>query len=70
MKLNTPGQKDGVLELAVNGQKRSLSTVRWRNNTAQIMGVQIHPFFGGGSDDYAPPRQTRAWYADFQFSNT
>lgn len=69
-KLNTPGKKDGVLELTVNGQTRRISTVRYRNDNAKINGVQVHPFFGGGTMDYAPPKQTRAWYADFKFSTS
>ncbi len=69
-KLNAPGKKDGVLEISVNGQSKRMSSVRYRYDNAKINGLQVHPFFGGGTMDYAPPKQTRAWYADFKFSSS
>lgn len=70
IKLNTPGKKDGILEMTVNGVRKRLSTVRYRYDKALINGVKAHTFFGGGSKDYAPPRDCKAWYADFSFSKT
>lgn len=68
IKLNTPGKKDGLLSLTVNGVTKSLKTVRFRNDNAKIERVEIATFFGGGTQDYAPPADTKAWYADFGFS--
>ena len=70
MKLNTPGAKDGVLEVTVNGVTRRLDTVRFRYDNSKIMGVKVHPFFGGSTMDYAPPRDCQAWYADFAFGTS
>ncbi len=67
-RLNTPGRKDGTLEVTVNGTTKRLTSVRFRNDSAAIEGVKIHSFFGGATKDYAPPQDTRMWYADFGFS--
>jgi hypothetical protein len=70
VKLNTPGRHDGVVELTVNGVTKRSTDVRYRYDDAKIMGVRLHSFFGGGSQDYAPTHTARAWYADFGFSAT
>lgn len=70
IKLNTPGKKDGVLELTVNGVTKRLDTVRYRYDSAPINGVKINTFFGGGTMNYAPPFDCKTWYADFAFSKT
>lgn len=67
-KLNTPGKRDGVLEITVNGVTKRLDTVRYRYDNAQITGLMLSTFFGGGTKEYAPPRDTKAWYADFKVS--
>ena len=67
-KLNTPGRKDGVLEVTVNGVKKVLSTVRYRYDTSKIEQIKISTFFGGSTKEYAPPQDTRLWFADFAFS--
>lgn len=70
IKLNTPGKQDGTLSLTVNGVNKRLDTVRFRNDNAKIERVEIATFFGGGTKEYAPPQDTRAWYADFGFSKS
>lgn len=70
IKLNTPGKQDGILSLTINGVNKRLDSVRYRNDNAKIERVEISTFFGGGTKDYAPPADTRAWYADFAFSKT
>lgn len=67
-RLNTPGRKDGILEVTVNGVKKSVSSVRYRNDDSKLEQIKISTFFGGGNDDYAPPQDTRIWFADFAFS--
>lgn len=71
-KLNTPGKRDGVVELAVNGTRKRLDNFRYlvgsaRGRNATINGVHIQTFFGGGDNSYAPPRKTHSWFADFWF---
>lgn len=67
-KLNTPGKHDGVLEVTINGVTKRLDSVRYRYDHAKIENVKVNTFFGGGTDDYAPPADTKIWYADFGFS--
>ena len=69
-RLNTPGQKNGILKLTVNGVSRKVTTFRYRNDNSPISHVSIHPFFGGGSNDYAPPSQTHCYYTNFRFAKT
>ena len=69
-KLNTPGQKDGIMKITVNGVSRALTSFRYRYDNAQIEDININTFFGGGDSSYAPRQETRSYYADFKFSNT
>lgn len=67
-KLNTPGKYDGVMELAVNGDRRRLDTVRYRYNAdMKIERFHLSVFFGGSTQDYAPRTDIRFWYTDFAF---
>lgn len=70
MRLNTPGKYDGVLGVTVNGVSKQIASVRYRYDNAKINRVLIGPFFGGSTQDYAPVRDTKLWYADFAFSRT
>lgn len=67
-RLNTPGAKDGILALAVNGVTRQLSTVRYRYDSARIERFELGTFFGGGDQSYAPRVTTSAWFSDFLFT--
>lgn len=69
-KLNTPGQHDGVLEVTVNGVRKRVETVRFRNDGARLENVKLNTFFGGSTADYAPPEDTKIWFADFGFSRS
>lgn len=69
-RLNTPGKHDGVLELTVNGVTKRIDSVRYRYDDARIESVKISTFFGGATDDYAPPADTKVWLADFGFSKS
>ena len=70
MKLNTPGKSDGIMELAVNGERRRLDQVRYRYTGERIEEFKLAPFFGGGDKSFAPPADMRLWYTDFEFSST
>jgi hypothetical protein len=69
-KLNTPGKQDGILEVAINGVRKRVDSMRYRYDNAKINALMLSTFFGGGDKDYAPPKTTNAWYADFQLSKT
>ena len=66
VKLNTPGMYDGVMELSVNGVTERSNEVRYRYTNIEVLGFMMHTFFGGSQ---RPPTDTRAWFADFEFSN-
>ena len=68
VKLNTPGQKNGVLELSVNGVRRRVEGVRYRNTDIKLGEVRLHTFFGGGTKEYAPRTTTHSWYGDIVLS--
>ncbi|KAL4854705.1 hypothetical protein ACK3TF_004648 [Chlorella vulgaris] len=66
--LNTPGKKDGVMQLTVNGKSQRLTSVRYRYDNMLITGFHLVSFFGGGDLSYAPPATTHAWFADYKFT--
>lgn len=68
-KLNTLGKHDGVMELVVNGQRQRLDQVRYRYTDIKIEYFHLDVFFGGGSQEYAPPRDTKIWYTDFELGS-
>jgi hypothetical protein len=54
MKLNSPGKKDGVMSLTVNGQTNSYDKMAWRSSSSQkIQGVLVQVFNGGASSSFA-----------------
>ncbi|KAJ7868274.1 polysaccharide lyase family 14 protein, partial [Mycena leptocephala] len=58
VKLNTIGSDDGELELWVAGL-----TLR-DSERSLIKGAHFQTFFGGHQDDWASPKDQRAWFAD------
>jgi hypothetical protein len=70
VKLNTPGKKDGIMELVVNGVPKRLTNVRYRNTDIKIERYYLEVFFGGGNDSYAPRTDVRLWFADFAFGTS
>lgn len=68
IRLNTPGKFDGIIEVTVNGSKMRFDQARFRYDDAKINGVNLVPFFGGGTKEYAPSKDMKSWYADFAFS--
>ena len=69
-KLNTVGKYDGVLELAINGTRLRLSDVRYRYTDIKIEYFLLDIFFGGSDTEYAPKKDTRMWYTDFEFGSS
>ena len=66
VKLNTLGKYDGVMELTVNGETKRSNEVRYRYTNIKVMGYLMNTFFGGSQ---RPPTDTKAWFADFEFSS-
>ncbi|EIP97729.1 hypothetical protein OpiT1DRAFT_02176 [Opitutaceae bacterium TAV1] len=68
IKLNTPGQPDGELQIWINGKLALNRTdMRWRNagQTWQIDYFYFSTFHGGASDDYRPNRDNHIDFDDF-----
>jgi hypothetical protein len=69
--LNTPGERDGVYELSVDGHVGvSLDDVEYRTHTApdlRVNQVLTSWFFGGGSEQY-PTRRNEAFTTDWVLS--
>ncbi len=66
--INTPGQADGLAEAWLNGEKVvSLAKVRWRGqvgaNIALVDQVSLQTFYGGSTNDWAPPVDTKSKFS-------
>jgi hypothetical protein len=67
--LNTPGARNGVVELSLNGTTRTLTGVVLRRTAnTKIRTVSIHSFFGGHSQDWAAPPNMSIGLRNFAFS--
>ncbi|KAJ7464742.1 polysaccharide lyase family 14 protein [Mycena galericulata] len=66
VKLNAVGSEDGELELWVDGKSViNVSGLTFRNSEqSRIKGGHFQTFFGGHTDDWASPKDQRAWFAD------
>ncbi|KAJ7213993.1 polysaccharide lyase family 14 protein [Mycena pura] len=66
VKLNAVGHEDGELELWVDGRSViNVSGLTFRESDgARIKGGHFQTFFGGHQDDWASPKDQRAWFAD------
>ncbi|KAL0064085.1 hypothetical protein AAF712_008945 [Marasmius tenuissimus] len=66
VKMNCIGQEDGELELVVDGRSViCVHGVTLRDSEESIiMGMHFQTFFGGHGDDWASPKDQRAWFAD------
>ncbi|WP_211261400.1 polysaccharide lyase [Pseudonocardia acaciae] len=71
VKLNTPGQRDGVVTVWVNGQQVfSQNDVQLRNtDQLHIDGLFFSTFFGGGDQSWASPSDQYADFANFGVSD-
>jgi hypothetical protein len=69
VKLNTPGKKDGILEMTVNGVTRRVEDVMYRDSAeVKLNKARIVSFFGGGSNDWNSPKDTTISFKNFRFS--
>ena len=67
VKLNDPNKKDGVLELEINGSKRSMPLVWRTSSSVQIEGISFASFFGGSSKSASAPENAVARFKDFSY---
>jgi hypothetical protein len=67
LKLNTPDQADGELELFVGGQSViSVSGIIIRDSPeGRMRGMQMQTFFGGSTKEWASPVDQEVYFADF-----
>ena len=64
VQLNTPGSGNGVFALTINGATRSVP-VRFRSSAStKINNLVIVSFFGGGSREWAAPKDSYSLYKD------
>ncbi|KAJ7845417.1 polysaccharide lyase family 14 protein [Mycena olivaceomarginata] len=66
VKLNSIGCDDGELELWVDGKSviKVAGLMLRDSEHARIKGAHFQTFFGGHQDDWASPKDQRAWFAD------
>lgn len=66
VKLNTPGEHNGEVQLWVNGELTiNLQGVSLRDSLESVVfGYHFQTFFGGGSEDWATPTDQTTWFAD------
>ncbi|KAK7022158.1 polysaccharide lyase family 14 protein [Favolaschia claudopus] len=67
VKLNSVGCGDGELELWIDGVSViKVDGLMLRDSEhSRIKGAHFQTFFGGHQDDWASPKDQRAWFADF-----
>ncbi|KIM87375.1 polysaccharide lyase family 14 protein [Piloderma croceum F 1598] len=72
VKLNDPGQENGEIQVWSNGESViNLSGLVLRDSDkGRIWGAQMQTFFGGHTEEYASPTNTKAWFADFSMAIT
>ena len=62
LKMNTftgkKANKDGLLQLNINGYEFIYEKIKWTENEAKIEGIAFDTFFGGGSEKFASPVNT------------
>ena len=68
LRMNTPGKKDGVISLTVNGVNRTVrDTVFRQASNVKFTNVLVVSFFGGGSSEWNSPVNTYIKYKNFRF---
>jgi len=72
VKLNDPGQANGEIQVWSNGKSViNLSGLQLRDSAkGRIWGAQMQTFFGGHTEKYASPTNTKAWFSDFSMAIT
>ncbi|CAH1801695.1 unnamed protein product [Owenia fusiformis] len=68
IKLNTPGQMNGIAKIWFDGtQVYSITDLNFRSNPdVKINALFFSTFFGGGSPDYATPNTVWAFFKNFE----
>jgi hypothetical protein len=67
--LNSTETANGTLSLIVNGTRRTVTDVKFRDTSdVKISHVYFQTFYGGG-ERYAPPHDTYLRFANFAFSS-
>ncbi|XP_067664544.1 uncharacterized protein [Haliotis asinina] len=71
VKLNSPGQTNGVLTVKFNRKKvlQMKELVFRESNSIEIEGIFFSTFFGGGSPSWATPVDTYTYFKDFKLSD-
>ena len=68
LQMNTPGKKDGVISLTVNGDNRTVKDTMFRQDASvKFTNAIVVSFFGGGSDDWNSPIDTTIKFRNFRF---
>lgn len=72
VKVNTPGESDGALEVWFDGEKvLSIEDLRWRvGEQGVIDSLFFSTFHGGNTEDWAPSVDSFAYFDDFIVSKT
>lgn len=68
VRVNTPGECDGLLAVAVNGEECSCTAMCWRAGECGGMVVRalnFCTFYGGSTESFACPEDTEARFKDF-----
>lgn len=67
--LNTPGERDGMIELTLNGVTRTLNGIMLRrSDTVKVRSVSMHTFFGGSGQEWAAPPNMSVKFRNAAFS--
>jgi hypothetical protein len=67
VRLNTPGQNDGALFVTVNGVDVSFDEMCWRKTSKVVISaIMFSTFYGGSSERFQCPCDTKARFKDFQ----
>ncbi|CAO3622235.1 unnamed protein product [Cunninghamella echinulata] len=65
--LNTPGKKNGVVTVFLNGRKvyQQKNLVLRTKKTKKIFGIAFDTFFGGSSEEFRTPKTQYSYFKDF-----
>ncbi len=68
VQLNTKGQKNGALQVVVDGKEAIHLQGLHFSDTVGFTGIVFHNFFGGGDRSYACPKAQSIMYANFRIT--
>lgn len=66
IKLNQIGEEDGEMQLWIDGKSViSVDKLTWRDSEEnKIKGMHFQTFFGGHTEEWASPKDQKAWFRD------